>query len=509
MNREALYLGLVAIAFGLGSQHLQGELDTFAKLQLGVGILALCYAGVTAFRAAGRASRSVQLDSLYRPVIVALLVVVAAVGAERLAVRSQVRFDLTFEGQFHIAPATREALASLEGPIAMTVYHDPGDPRIRRTRLLLDEIARGRDISIATRTIEASPEAEDRFAIGSSNTVVIEHGDTWKRVDRPTEGALFEAFASLGRPRETVVYITTGTGEGNIDDGKDSGYSGFAVGLQTEGFDVRSLPSAVMGAIPEDANLVVVLGPQRKMRDGALAALGRYIDRGGSVLAFIEPGVETGLETWLAGYGLHSPNALVIDPTSDPVDGDIAGVSPIVFNYAPHPITEGLERNRNTVFKRARSFELHKAHPRDRLKAVIYTSPYAWLHEGALPLGVRDTPTMPGGQEGNYRHIGVAAQFGRDRNDDRNEGRIVAFGDRDFVSNRYLRALYNLDLAMNAAHWAVARTDRITLRPKSAGLVQFPVPLANSMKAFYGVGLLIPEILLVLGGITWMRQRQA
>lgn len=140
---------------------------------------------------------------------------------------------------------------------------------------------------------------------------------------------------------------------------------------------------------------------------------------------------------------------------------------------------------------------------------MIYTSPYAWLHEGALPLGMRDAPAMPEDQAGNYRHIGVAGHFGSDRNDDRNESRIVAFGDRDFVSNRYLRALYNLDLAMNAAHWAVARTDRITLRPKSAGLVQFPVPLANSMKAFYGVGLLIPEILLVLGGITWMRQRQA
>jgi hypothetical protein len=89
------------------------------------------------------------------------------------------------------------------------------------------------------------------------------------------------------------------------------------------------------------------------------------------------------------------------------------------------------------------------------------------------------------------------------------EGRIVAFGDRDFASNRYLRALYNLDLVMNAAHWAVARTDRITLRPKSAGLIQFPVPIANSMKAFYGVGLLIPEILVILGGITWLRSRQA
>ena len=36
-----------------------------------------------------------------------------------------------------------------------------------------------------------------------------------------------------------------------------------------------------------------------------------------------------------------------------------------------------------------------------------------------------------------------------------------------------------------------------------------PVPIANSMKAFYGVGLLIPEIILIIGGLVWLRQRQS
>ncbi len=309
----------------------------------------------------------------------------------------------------------------------------------------------------------------------------------------------------LGRRGKANLYITTGTGEGNIDSGNDTGFSGFAVGLQTEGFEVKQLPSAVMSAIPADADAVIVIAPERRMRRQALDALERYLDGGGTLIAFIEPGVESGLEALLAGYGMTSPDALVIDPTSDPVEGEIAGLSPIVFNYASHPVTRGLERNRNTVFRRSRSFVLRKPKPNDDLKAVAFTSPYAWLHPGPLPGGVRQMPPQPDDAAPGYQPLVVTGRYPKEDG----ESRIVAFGDSEVASNRYLRALFNLDLVMNAVHWALEREDRITLRPKSAGLIQFPVPIANSMKAFYGVGLLVPEVLLLAGGLVWLRARQS
>ena len=86
---------------------------------------------------------------------------------------------------------------------------------------------------------------------------------------------------------------------------------------------------------------------------------------------------------------------------------------------------------------------------------------------------------------------------------------VVAFGVSDLASNRYLRALYNLDLVMNALHWVTQREGAITLRPKAAATIQFPVPLQNSLSAFYGVGMLVPELLLIAGGWVWLRRRSA
>ena len=61
------------------------------------------------------------------------------------------------------------------------------------------------------------------------------------------------------------------------------------------------------------------------------------------------------------------------------------------------------------------------------------------------------------------------------------EIRIVAFGDSDFASNRYLRTLYNLDLVLNAVHWAIEREPEITVRPKIRDTVQFPIPVENTL----------------------------
>jgi hypothetical protein len=66
-------------------------------------------------------------------------------------------------------------------------------------------------------------------------------------------------------------------------------------------------------------------------------------------------------------------------------------------------------------------------------------------------------------------------------------------------------------LVINTFHWALERENAIALHPKSGGrqVNQFPVPLERSLQSLYGAGLLIPELLLIAGGLVWLRQRNA
>ena len=83
-----------------------------------------------------------------------------------------------------------------------THYTHPGDPRRRATALLLDQLARDRNIATHERDLDSSPEAEDVYGIGSSNSVVLELAGRWELVERPSEGSLYEALSRLTRPRE-------------------------------------------------------------------------------------------------------------------------------------------------------------------------------------------------------------------------------------------------------------------------------------------------------------------
>ena len=53
------------------------------------------------------------------------------------------------------------------------------------------------------------------------------------------------------------------------------------------------------------------------------------------------------------------------------------------------------------------------------------------------------------------------------------------------------------------------RESEITLRPKLRTPKQFPLPIQSTLSTFHGVGLLVPELLLLAGGLVWLRRRLA
>jgi hypothetical protein len=138
---------------------------------------------------------------------------------------------------------------------------------------------------------------------------------------------------------------------------------------------------------------------------------------------------------------------------------------------------------------------------------VALASVRSWLEPDLSALGRSTPPERPPDVSGDYHPLVVAGSYQRGGH----EPRIVAIGDADLATNHDLRALYNLDLVMNAVHWATAREPAITLRPKVAvsGGMQFPIPLQNTFTRFQSLGLLLPELLLIIATFVWARTRAA
>ena len=334
--RELALAGLVAVIFGVGSYYATRDFGAFslANLVLGWGaLLAALAVGARRLRfAGGPHARAVLLRGL-GGVAVAL---VLGVGLERAADRSGFRFDLTFEQSFELSPAIVKKLGEIEGKLSATLYRDPFDPRVRRTRLLLETLAEAAEgkLVVRERILDDYPEEEDRYEVGSSNSVVFELGERWETVGRPTEGSLYEALYRLHAKGTGTLVILRGEGEGDPQRSDDLGYSGLATALATEGYTLQSRVSAALREVPEGTDAVLAIAPRRRLLPGTLDALRRYLDAGGRLVALLEPGSESGLEELLAEFGIRSPNALVIDPASGPVEeGSVEGLSILAYNY--------------------------------------------------------------------------------------------------------------------------------------------------------------------------------
>ncbi|MCH2173053.1 GldG family protein [Myxococcota bacterium] len=500
--REWALIGSVALLFGLGSFYATDHFGAFSVANLAIGTVALLVAAITAL------SRLSQLGGIYsRPVIVrGLLLITGAMalgtGLERAAQYADIRFDWTLEGSYDPAPATIDACNALEG-VHATLYYDPLDPRIRRTRLLLENLARFCDLNVQEQELNEEVYETDEFGVGSSNTVVLELGDAFELVPRPTEGTLYEGFYRLRSMVGGTLTLLKGDGEGSVTSERADGFSGFGVALETEGYRLREVVSPTLEELPVPTDALIVISPKRRLPDSTLDGIRSYLAEGGRMVAMLDPGFESGLEEILASYGMESPNALVIDPQfSRPGSG---GLEIIANSYETHPVAQGLNRNRMTYFPRSRAFQLRKRERSDKLTRAVLASYDSWLFSDPdkLPRDLRDLD--PGDARRDYQAIVASGRYDRGGH----ETRIVAFGNSSFASNHHLRTLYNLDLALNAVHWVMEREPEIKIRPKIRNTIQFPLPIANTLQVLYGVGLLVPEVLLIAGGLVWLRRRNA
>jgi len=433
-------------------------------------------------------------------------VLAGAVALERAAARTSWRFDGTVDARFELFPATRETLAALgPGRLRATLYQERADPRARRTRVLLDRMAEAGPVDVHQRFFEEAEDEIDRFGVTATGSVVLELGGRHETVDRPSEGSLLQAIQRLRGAETRVLYTAIGEGEGDLASGDPTGYTGLAAALEAEGYEIRGLVLAAVETIPSDAAGLLIVGPQRGLRATSADALRRWLEQGGRLVALLEPGVASGLEELLGEWGFALQPGIVVDPASGPVEGAPAGVNPILGAYAPHPVTRGLDPRTMTFFVRARPVAaVRKPTPDDDLASLVFTSPRAWLAPNVEDVQRGRLPERPAG-EGEQRYALAAA--GRYPRPD-GEARVVVFGDADFATNQYLRSLYNLDLLLNAIHWALARESAITLRPKELTPAQDPLTPQQTLVMFYGVGLLLPELLLLAAAVAWARRRE-
>jgi ABC-type uncharacterized transport system involved in gliding motility auxiliary subunit len=383
----------------------------------------------------------------------------------------------------------------------------------------------------------------EQFGVQVADTVVFAFGDRTKYVTSdqmaemdysgmqygqgPTmrafkgEEQFTSAILSLVAPDVPKVYFVTGHGEASTaaatGGAGDRGLSVLTDALKRDNMDANDV-SLLSGEVPEDADVIAIIGPTRAYTEAEITALGAFLDRGGRMLVALDPLIDTDgtmrstrLEALLADRGVIVHDDLVVDPSRRLPFYDLSAV--YLEDFPSHPVTQGLE-GFAVLFTVARSL----AADGGSAAVLVQTSDEGWGEgwgETNLGMLLRGEPVaVDDDDHPGPAAVGIAVErltdIGGDFSDevgDDESYRLVVFGDSDFLTDLDIANAGNAILATNAFNWLVAREDLVGIPPRDVEQVSLFLTQQQMRNLLLLVLIAMPGAAMLGGILVWRRRR--
>lgn len=297
----------------------------------------------------------------------AALTIVFAVASTLLvnfaAKTKDVRGDFSAAAPTKLSAATIAMVQASETPVELFLFFEKGSPMLPEFRdFYAPLVAAGATLVALDHAMD--PELAKEMRVSRTGTIgfrVGERTEKWfvggerdaasrklKRADEETRVRL----ARITRD-EKRVYFTVGHGE------RKDRRAAKGERLGTESFRKigRSLNASMsklgfvegLGRdVPDDAALVVIFGPTSRFLEEEEASLIRYVERGGSILVFLDPFVDAGLDNLFEVLRLKVPADEVANDKEFIRRSHTSADHAIVFsnNFASHATTRELKKAR-------------------------------------------------------------------------------------------------------------------------------------------------------------------
>jgi ABC-type uncharacterized transport system involved in gliding motility auxiliary subunit len=422
--------------------------------------------------------------------------------------RSILPLDLTQDKVYSLTQETRDVLTKLTEPVTVTAFYSQQIPT-DQVQKLLDQYQHFSAGNLQYRFIDPvqDPVAAQQAQITQDGVLVVALGDRQQVVNQAAEQQLTSALLRLTNPNQRVVYILTGHGERDFDNAGQDSFSLVKQNLENKGYQVKPLALLTSNEVPQDADVVIVAGPQQPLSKDEIDLLASYLAKGGAVVALEDPVLQTDIgeapdplvdylaETW----GINLGKDVVIDQNSNQ-----SVFFPIGVSYTDHPITDNLA-GMYSIFPQARSVTVKRASAAYTQQILVYTSAANAWGETDLE-GIKTNAELKFDQAID---VSAPVPLGAIGENFQNKGRVVVFGDSDFATDPNFSYYANGDLLMNAIDWAAGEESLINLTPKQQTQRLMVAPKESTMNLiFISTVILVPGMALVAGGMAYLERRK-
>jgi ABC-type uncharacterized transport system involved in gliding motility auxiliary subunit len=444
--------------------------------------------------------------------VVVLLAILVMVNL--LAQAHPKRVDLTAAGRNTLTPGTSQFLSKIDRDIALRQFGRSHDPQL--DQLLASFAEANGHVKLEFVDVDRNLREARAYGVAKPNgTIIVSVGEKardgqaptvrFRKVDQPNEPALVTAMLQVLNNRQATLCFVTGHGEHGLLDQSATGLSRVAMLLQVSNFELRRL-SLLDESVPAGCAAVVVAGPQQALQHLEVDRLDEYVRAGGRVAVLLDPAPPPSLVSWLGSWGIVAQPGAVFDGGG----GQLADAGPdslLITAYGGHPITNGFEVA--TAFNGTCPLAIGASIKGGEPQIVAQSGPRSFITpredisnaEFDSRSDRRGPATVVIATEPGVANIPVDAR----RSD---KGRLVAFGDSDFISNGGLLRQGNRDLFLRTVSWLVGEKDITVVNVGERQNRR--VDLTQTMKAaMFLVNLLcLPLIPLIAGIVAVLRGKR-
>ena len=464
-----------------------------------------------------------------------MLLLAIFMAINRVSYRHHRRWDLSPQRSFTLSGATLNFLGKLSKEVFIANIIARDDPLFGETQSLLEEyrIQGGGRVKVRSidplRDIERAEalKAETGLSLDQSGVivrcekrvrfirreelVVREEGTQTQRAIKEYRGedAVTSAVVHVVEGAERRLYFVVGKGARSEESFLQSLRSLGELGRQ-QNFQLFGLNLAEVGAVPADADAVIVLGPRYDLSLREVDLLKAYWQRQrAGLLVLLDPAGETPrLDAMLGLNGVMPRNDRVLYAESTRAGPRKQYVVEAVFDRESM-ITRPMATSSTSLPGQTRSLELRRDDEQLRtsnieVAALMSATERFWAerqHVEELPVADAQDVT---------RDVVLAASIERgSMRDERlkvENGRMIVVGNAALLEPQSALAV-NRDFIASALNWMLSRERLIGITPKPRRNYRIELSPRQTETIFWSSTVVLPGLVLCLGLVIWSGRR--
>ncbi len=450
------------------------------------------------------------------------------------------RWNWARNPQTELSPMTRSLLANLPKPMQAIVFFSQAGEAEQDAREMLGEYERAAGDKLTVEDVNPelnfarARELQAKYKFGAVENVIILDYDGRRKLIKSSDMAEMEqrdqmaemqarmqgqslppprmiAFKgeqvltneilALTEPKQNKLYVINGHGEFDTSGRRIEVMVAYA---ERQNLLLVNLTLADVEKIPEDANMILILGPKFDYSERDLKVLSDYWDRKGRI--FVTTG-KTGGKTpnffkWLAARGVKPQDDYVLRVVTTGGVGILQSAG--LISKTPSPVTTEMEGVAMELFGATQSLQLDLAkETTEHLKLTgLMVAPQGFWGDVDYNPGDTDAPTND--KKDNQLPLTLAALVEKGASTDPNvkleTSRLVVFGNSDFVTDDGFRTgPPAIDIASNCINWLLNRELLIKIPPKQKEKLTLSLSLDQLNDIRLWVAIYIPLIVGLIG----------